>query len=64
MGALMLVMVQRLRPVLGIVPVFEQDRRNGRMPIQNSHKFGAAIAAKTNDPSPQFFHWLFIHRPE
>jgi len=52
-----------LRPILGIVAVFEEDWIDVRMAGEEAEQFRAAIASETDDAGTMG-HWLFIHRYE
>jgi hypothetical protein len=44
----------------GVFAVFEQDRGDARMALEEAGEFGAAIAAMADD-SGEGVHWLIIH---
>jgi hypothetical protein len=61
--ALVMGLIDRLSPMLGIKPVFQQNRSDGRMLFQDAEQFRSAIAPKAYDPDSAS-HWLIIHHDE
>jgi hypothetical protein len=43
-----------------VFAVFEQDRGDARVVLEQASEFGAAVAAMTDDSS-EGLHWLIIH---
>jgi hypothetical protein len=61
--ALVMGLIDWVSPMLSIIPVFQQNRDDGRMLFQDADQFRSAIPPKPYDPDSAS-HWLIIHHDE
>ena len=61
--ALVMGLIDRLSPMLGIKPVFQQNGDDGWMLFQDADQFRSAVPPKPDYPDASS-HWLIIHYDE
>lgn len=54
----MLCVAEGLRAMFAVVPMLQQDRRNARVALQDSHQLLTAIASKTGNSNALLLHRL------